>query len=527
MNRVARVGAVVLLAALVTGADEGRKMRVAALDFEYGAVRSEVTYLFGTEVDVGRGIADLLVRYLVQDGSYAVIERKMLQMVLSGYDLSITEREETAIAVQIGKTLGLDAIIVGSVTQFGGEAVRKMVGIAGGDSGGIVGAGGGKKEEKAIVTLDARLVDIHTGEVLAVVEGRGESSRSGKSFLGSGFGKGGFGSVGVDFSRSKFQETILGEAITASVEHLSAGVIAAKDKLVTHQVEVQGLVAFVDESIVVLNVGTTSGLRPGDRLSVEHVTQEIHDPDSGEVIRRMTAQIGEVEVTEADDGSAVCSVLSGSDITVGDMASTVVPVHAVKNVEVDEKFIAEMLAAARREADPSTACSEDDGLPAEVGIYSLEDGTYVPVAVELAAWRGTGSSSTSGGVRKVAYVARQHPLQSNLQLSGSPELLVVCPEGVLPVEYLLLRAKEKKKRASDADPRKFRANLVSSGEVFVAVTGTEENTVPFEAERLAACKFRLKLPPLGKGEYAFLPPTTPIRGRESPLPKQLYTFGVR
>ena len=185
-----------------------------------------------------------------------------------------------------------------------------------------------------------------------------------------------------------------------------------------------------------------------------------------------------------------------------------------------------MLAAARGKPGPSQESGESDALPAEVGVYVLKDGTYVPLEAEPVEWRASAFYSTSGGVTKNRFIARQSPSQSRLQLSGSPELLVVCPEGVSPIEYHLLRAEKKKRRETEADPRKFRVYVqVTEGGVFVAVTGSAENIVRFEAEKLVADKFRLKLPPLGKGEYAFLPPSTPVAGG-SPLARKLYTFGV-
>jgi hypothetical protein len=130
--------------------------------------------------------------------------------------------------------------------------------------------------------------------------------------------------VSLDFSSSNFQESILGEAVRAAVEPMSAGVIAANPKLVARGVKVKGLVAFADGSTAVLNVGAKSGLKPGERLSVERVTQEIRDPNSKDAIHRQTEKVGKVEVTEADEASAVCKGVSGADIKVGDLARTVV-----------------------------------------------------------------------------------------------------------------------------------------------------------------------------------------------------------
>jgi hypothetical protein len=171
--------------------------------------------------------------------------------------------------------------------------------------------------------VDARIIDIDTAEILGVAEGKGESKREGTSIIGAGGGRGGFGVGGLDMSSSDFQETILGEAVKAAVEQMSAGLIAENSKLKIRTVVVEGLVAAVDGDIVVLNVGGRAGVKQGDQLSIERVTREIKDPATGQVIRRMTQKIGVVEVTDVDDGSSVCKIVSGTGFKVGDAAKTV------------------------------------------------------------------------------------------------------------------------------------------------------------------------------------------------------------
>src|SRR5579863_9913734 len=62
-------------------AAQGRKKRVAIFDFDYATVHAGVSGIFGQDVDIGKGISDLLVTYLVKDGSYSVIERKALDKI--------------------------------------------------------------------------------------------------------------------------------------------------------------------------------------------------------------------------------------------------------------------------------------------------------------------------------------------------------------------------------------------------------------------------------------------------------------
>ena len=306
-----------------TAAKPARKKRVAVFDFDYGTVRTGVAALFGTDVDVGKGIGDLIVKRLVQDGTYSVIERKALDKILAEQNFSTSDRANPASAAKIGKILGLDAMIIGSITQFGGENKNTKVGGAGGGFGGFGIGGFSKKSSKAIVTIDARIVDIDTAEILVAADGKGESKRESTSLLGGGGNWHGWGAGGVDMSSSGFESTIIGEAVKAAVDQLSTGLIAGNTKLQVRTIVVEGLVAAVEGDTVVLNVGVKTGIKAGDQLSVERVTREIKDPATGQVIRRMTSKMGVVQVTEVDDVSAVCKVVSGTGFKVGDMAKTV------------------------------------------------------------------------------------------------------------------------------------------------------------------------------------------------------------
>src|ERR1700730_16644598 len=302
---------------------QGRKKRVAIFDFDYATVHSGVAALFGQDVDVGKGISDLLVTYLVKDGSYSVIERKAMDKILAEQNFSNSDRANPNSAAKIGKMLGVDAIIVGSVTQFGNETKNTNIGGAAGALGGFGLGGFGHKKSKAIVALTTRIVDIDTGEILAVAEGKGESKRESTSLLGGGGTWHGFGGGNADFGSSDFQSTIIGEAVKSAVEQTSTQVIAGKEKLVTRQIVVEGLIAAVDGGQIILNVGGKAGVKVGDQLSVERVSREIKDPASGKVIRRIASQVGVVRVTDVDDISSVATTVSGTGFKTGDAVKTV------------------------------------------------------------------------------------------------------------------------------------------------------------------------------------------------------------
>jgi curli biogenesis system outer membrane secretion channel CsgG len=94
-------------------AADGKKS-VAVLNFDYATVQSGVAAIFGTNQDVGKGIADLLVEKLVKSGQYRVIERKAIDKIMAEQNFSNSDRADSTTAAKIGKLIGADAIIMGS-----------------------------------------------------------------------------------------------------------------------------------------------------------------------------------------------------------------------------------------------------------------------------------------------------------------------------------------------------------------------------------------------------------------------------
>lgn len=306
-----------LAASVPAGAQEAKK-RVALMDFEFGTVQRWWSW----DWDIGKGIADLIVTNLVKDGTYSVIERKKLDAILQEQNFSNSDRANPTSAAKIGKVLGINAIVVGSVTQFGMEDKSFSLGGIGGRFGGFGGGGLGKKQGKATVAIDARLVDVNTGEILAVASGKGTSARSGMLLGGGGAGGGGFGAGGVDMGSSNFQETILGEATRSAVEDVTNQLIAQAGKVEASAVTVEGLVADATGGVIIINVGKAAGVSVGMKLAVERVSREVKDPATGKVLRRIASSVGEIEVTEADETSAVAKVVSGQGFKVGDMVKS-------------------------------------------------------------------------------------------------------------------------------------------------------------------------------------------------------------
>ena len=226
------VSTAALLATLAVAAParaQSSRPTVAILDLDYGTIQ----HWWEGNWDIGKGIADLIVDGLVEDGSYRVIERKRLDAILAEQNFSNSDRADPSAAsvAKIGKALGVKYLLVGSITKFGTE--KKDMGVGGGGFGRLGGAIGkvGTQKGKANVAVTVRMIDSSTGEIMASAKGDGTSSRSGMLLGGGGAGTGGFGGGGFSMGSSEYRDTILGEATEMAVKMVVEKLVAAKSRL--------------------------------------------------------------------------------------------------------------------------------------------------------------------------------------------------------------------------------------------------------------------------------------------------------
>jgi curli biogenesis system outer membrane secretion channel CsgG len=293
------------------------KHRVAVMNFDYGTVQSSVSAIFGTDQDIGKGISSMLIEKLVKDGQYSVIERAALDKLLAEQNFSNSDRANPTSAAKIGQLLGVDTIIIGTITQFGRD--DKHTNLGAGGYGSKFGLGGiGTKNSKAVVAVSARMVNVNTGEIISAVTGNGESSRGGTSLLGAGGGASGGGGGAVDMGSSNFGNTILGEATRKAVDDMGTQLDASATKVPSVKLEINGLVADVTGNTLIVNVGKKAGIKVGDILDISRPVRVVKDPATGKVLKSITDKIGSATVTEVDDDSATATFSGAGAAKVGD-----------------------------------------------------------------------------------------------------------------------------------------------------------------------------------------------------------------
>ena len=312
MKLARTIGCTLLVLALsAAGAFAQERSRVAVLDFEFASIQR----WWEGNWDIGSGIADMVVDELVNEGTYSVIERTRLDAILAEQDFSNSDRADPLSAAAIGRILGVDAIVIGSVTQFGVERDGRSVGGLGRLTRGLVNRVG-QSRGKAAVQLTARMVNTDTAEILVAGEGEGRSDRSGL-LLAAG-GRGPLGWASLSMTSSDFRETILGEATESAIGQLTGQLVRSADRITARVVPVSGLVADVAGASLVLNVGSAAGVKVGDTLRILRVTRTVTDPATGAVLREITQELGQVRIDDVDAGSSLGTVITGSGIQVGD-----------------------------------------------------------------------------------------------------------------------------------------------------------------------------------------------------------------
>lgn len=282
------------------------KIRIAVLPFKMG----QTSTWWDWSWDPGTGISDMVVTDLVNHGKFSVFERERLEEVLGEQVLGQTGLVDASTAASIGKLLGVQLLLMGTVTRF--DLQTKSIRLP------IVGEVG---ESTATVQLDLRLVNVETGEIITALRGDGQDKARNLA-LGSLFGT----FQDFSFESTEFHTTILGKATTTAVGQVVKGIVdKTKDmegKAFSDRV-ISGLVADVTGKEVTLTVGKNNKVQKDDIFQLQRKVKEIKDPSTGAVIRVVKEDIAQIKITEVYDGASVGVITkteAGKTVQVGDLA---------------------------------------------------------------------------------------------------------------------------------------------------------------------------------------------------------------
>ena len=232
---------------------------------------------------LGKQVTDMMSKVLTESGAYLVFERPDIARV------------KNDVAMSGGKLniIGVDTLIVGSLTEFG----RKTVGESGFVS--------QSKRQVAFAKVDIRLVDTKNGQVYFAASGAGEASTETASTFG-------FGSK-ADYDGT-LNDAAMRQAITDAVAKISA--VVDKQPWTTYILKAEGGRIFIGG-------GKSQGIKEGMIFNVQSAGEKIKSPQTGAEITlpgqdiatiRVISLFGEGELNEGSIASLVGGSLGGRKI---------------------------------------------------------------------------------------------------------------------------------------------------------------------------------------------------------------------
>lgn len=225
---------------------------------------------------LGKQALDILSNRLVSTGRFLVFERP---------DLGKIELEQVRSGE--GSMIGVDVLVLGSITEFGRSATGKS------------GFLSSTKKQLARAKVDIRLADVRTGRLFFAASGTGEATMEAGEIAGFG-------------SRAAYDATLNDKALSAAISE-------AVNQLVT-KLEARPWrtdILKVDGNNVYISGGERQGLRVGDELVIMIEGEQIKSGQTGLTITLPGTPIGRIKVIaffgddEANEGS-VATITQGS-----------------------------------------------------------------------------------------------------------------------------------------------------------------------------------------------------------------------
>jgi curli biogenesis system outer membrane secretion channel CsgG len=235
------------------------------------------TFLVDANQDpLGKQATDMLSTRLVQTQKFLVFERP---------DLNKIQAEQ--MNLKGSNLIGVDALIVGSITEFGRNTTGKA---------GFLSA---TKIQTAHAKVEIRLVDVRTGYVFFTSTGTGDASTESGEIAGFG-------------SKSDYDEALNDRAIGAAITDVQGALISKLEERPWRTDILK-----VDGNLIYISGGSQQGLKVGDKLAVLQQGEVVKSAQTGFEISLPAKAVGTVKVNslfgdnETNEG-AVTELLSGA-----------------------------------------------------------------------------------------------------------------------------------------------------------------------------------------------------------------------
>lgn len=257
--------------------------------------------------DIGSLFSNSLMGPLSRTDGYEVVERGRTKDVLAEQTTTENERFSQPSITKAGRLLGADYILFGDLLDFSRKKGKNPF----------------VKEVQVSIRLSARLVSVATGKVYKSAEVTYLSPKD-REWFGS--------DKELNPNDPEFLQSLFGKAITeAAVQTVSQltgepgatqtvnspnTTPAGGNKSVPERpaaLAENGFVADITGNTVIINVGTSQGIKVGMMFAFVRVVKEVRDPqDPSKIILRKTEEIARIKITSVEKAASEGTVVSGN-----------------------------------------------------------------------------------------------------------------------------------------------------------------------------------------------------------------------
>ncbi len=259
-----------------TPAQKTYKRKIAIVRFT-----NETTYgrslLLDKDLDrIGKQTSDMLASRLIQSGKFLIFERSDLNKLLE-------EQKTSSVANAL---VGVDAVIAGSVTEFG----RSVTGESGFLS--------STKIQTAKAKVDIRLIDIKTGHAFFSAIGAGTATTESSETFGYG-------------NKAAYDATLNDKVISSAISDVIDKLVSSLEKR-PWRTDILN----IDGEQIFISGGTQQGLKVGDLLNVMKPGKSITSKQSGFNVALPSTKVGSIKIIsffgddETTEGS-ICKLIEG------------------------------------------------------------------------------------------------------------------------------------------------------------------------------------------------------------------------
>jgi len=255
---------------------KGLKRKVAIARFTNETKHGNSFLLDKNDDRLGKQAMDILSARLTQTGQFLMFERADLGKIK-------TEQNLAKINADI---VGADYLIIGSVSEFGRKATSE------------VGIFSRNLKQEANATVNIRLIDVTTGQIVFSQEGSGSSMAEANRVFGVG-------------ERAGYNSSIDDKALSAAISKLVSNLV---ENLMN-----KPWVAYIldqQDGQVIITGGKSQGLKIGDKLKVMKHGRKVKNPQTGMMIELPRTEAARLTIAafsgDGNDEISICTITNGN-----------------------------------------------------------------------------------------------------------------------------------------------------------------------------------------------------------------------